>query len=296
MIRCLTVLTLCTVLSACGEATDPRRADGGPATDAPSTSPPPEPEVLVGTGTVLDDGDGPELCLGPVMESLPPQCGGPELIGWDWAEIPDEGTAGGTTWVDGVVVTGTFDGEAFTLTRPAVPVDQYDGPLPAEPERSLDTPCPEPPGGWRVLDPGTATMAHFEEAAAAATRLDGYADSWVDYLQPPDHSVETDGYEPDNVILNVRVVGDPAATAARLREIWGGALCVSVARRSEAELRAIHDQVLDRPGVLSSWTGFDVVELGVLYDDGSLQRSLDQEYGKGVVQVHSALVPLRDLE
>ena len=27
-----------------------------------------------------------ELCLGPIAESCPPQCGGPALVGWDWAD------------------------------------------------------------------------------------------------------------------------------------------------------------------------------------------------------------------
>jgi len=33
----------------------------------------------------------------------------------------------------------------------------------------------------------------------------------------------------------------------------------------------------------------------VVYDDGSLQRRVDEKYGVGVVQVHSALLSLRDL-
>jgi hypothetical protein len=37
--------------------------------------------------TVLQEGDGPpELCLGGVAESFPPQCGGPEIAGWDWED------------------------------------------------------------------------------------------------------------------------------------------------------------------------------------------------------------------
>jgi len=53
---------------------------------------------LVGVGTVLDDGDGPELRLGGVAESLPPQCGGTKVLGWDWADIEDQESLAGTTW------------------------------------------------------------------------------------------------------------------------------------------------------------------------------------------------------
>lgn len=295
MIRRLAVLTLCTALVACGEVTEAPRAADAPPTHVPTTTAPSEPEVLRGVGIVLDDGDGPELCLGGVMESLPPQCGGPALVGWDWAEIPDEHAASGTRWTDGVVVTGRYDGDTFTLTEPAVPLDEYDGPLPSGgADRSLETPCPEPAGGWPTDHPGT--MADFEEAAAAAARLEGYADVWVDYLEPPDHSVEGDGYEPDNVVLNVRVVGDREAAASELRKTWPGALCVSTAERTEAELRRIQHEVNEVEGMLGSSAGFDAVDLRVVHDDGSLQERMDERYGEGAVRVASALVPPSTLE
>jgi hypothetical protein len=283
--------SLVVVLSGCGEAThvtEPAVAEGEPTGVLPSTSS--TPEALVGVGIVLDDGEGPELCLGAVMESLPPQCSGPRVIGWSWADFPDEESAAGTRWTDDVVVVGSYEGNRFTLTEPAVPLSEYDGPRPPRsPEHPLDTPCPEPLGGWRTDHPGT--MADFERAAAAATGLDGYAGSWVDYVQPPDPSVEGDGYQPHNVILNVRVVGDRTAAAAELRRIWPGPVCVSTAERTEAELRRIQQEVIDVDGMLTSSAGFDVVDLRVVYDDGSLQRRMDERYGKGVVRVSSALAP-----
>lgn len=37
--------------------------------------------------TVLDDGDGPELCVGVILQPFPPHCSGPALVsGWDWAD------------------------------------------------------------------------------------------------------------------------------------------------------------------------------------------------------------------
>ena len=47
---------------------------------------PPDGEV-VGTGTVLDVAGDVTLCLGPIAESYPPQCTGPEIVGWNWDAI-----------------------------------------------------------------------------------------------------------------------------------------------------------------------------------------------------------------
>jgi len=79
--------------------------------------------------TVMDTGS-PELCLGPIAESYPPQCGGPPLTGWDWAE--HEGTydeQGPVRW-GSYSVTGTWDGARFTATD-AVSGALYDPAAPA---------------------------------------------------------------------------------------------------------------------------------------------------------------------
>ena len=45
------------------------------------------------TTTVLESPDhGPQLCLGGVLDSYPPQCGGPGVVGWGWAVV-DPATA-----------------------------------------------------------------------------------------------------------------------------------------------------------------------------------------------------------
>lgn len=117
-------------------------SDGGsddiardPATSAPSPSKPaaPVPDGPVTTrnlATVMDTGS-PELCLGPIAESYPPQCGGPPLTGWDWAD--HEGTydqQGDIRWGT-YLVTGTWDGTSFTATE-AVPGALYDPAMPEE--------------------------------------------------------------------------------------------------------------------------------------------------------------------
>lgn len=69
---------------------------------------------------MLEDTEhGPELCY-EVKDSHPPQCSGPEVAGWDWDLVDGEQSAGGTTWVS-AVLTGTWDGERFTVTRPVEP-------------------------------------------------------------------------------------------------------------------------------------------------------------------------------
>jgi hypothetical protein len=253
-------------------------------------------------GTVLDDGDGPELCLGPIMTSLPPQCGGPKLAGWDWARVESQQRAG-TRWTGpDYVVTGTYDGTTFTLTEPPVSSDQYDGPRPPrsseEDDDRLATPCPEPEGGWRPVDPATTNQRTLGQVARAARRLDGYADLWWDQsVNPASEDPDADPgamNDPTKLVVNVRVVGDPAAAEAELRKVWGGALCVTEARRTEAELRRIQREVAKAPGMMTASSGRDVVDLEVAYDDGSLQQRFDEAYGEGVVRVSSAIFPVSD--
>ena len=68
-----------------GRATDPA---GSPPTASPTSPsagaiPPADGEVVTRTlATVMDTGS-PELCLGPVAESYPPQCRGIPLRGWN---------------------------------------------------------------------------------------------------------------------------------------------------------------------------------------------------------------------
>lgn len=69
------------------------------------------------TATVIETRThGPMLCLGPVRASYPPQGGNLDLIGFDWASVPDREAAYGTTWGSAHFV-GTLDGTTFTLTE-----------------------------------------------------------------------------------------------------------------------------------------------------------------------------------
>ena len=113
-------------------ATDPAGSGGG--VSAP-TAPPAAPGDVRSRGliTVMDKDvtdDVVELCLGAIAESYPPQCGGPRITNWDWDAHQGFDEQGDVRWGT-FAVTGTWDGEEFTVTD-AVPGAVYD-PMAEEP-------------------------------------------------------------------------------------------------------------------------------------------------------------------
>ena len=282
------------LVAGCGDRhVDPRGRAPGPSVTEPAAS-----DRAVTTRypvMVLDDGDGAELCLGGVQESLPPHCSGPRLIGWDWAD--HDGyyeDRGGVRWGE-FKVTGTFDGTDVAVTD-AVSAIVWTGPRPT-PDVDFSSPCPEPPGGW-PSEP--MRMFSHNPVFEAAQRLPDYAGGWVTQRDPrdPGDLDQTLADDPKAKILppivNIKVTGDPAVAAAELRRVWDGPLCVSSAERTENELRTIQDEVAASAGGIlfvrvDIMTG--TVHLRVTYDDGALQADLNEHYGEGVVKVDSALIP-----
>jgi hypothetical protein len=135
--RALVVLAIPALLLA-GCATP---ADPGDAGDVVPGGGQPAPIAaageVTGQGTVLQlDGEPAQFCLGPVMESYPPQCSGPELIGWAWPDDEFSESSNGVTW-GSYAVTGTWDGVAFTETQPPMPLALYD-PMRPEPDPHAD--------------------------------------------------------------------------------------------------------------------------------------------------------------
>jgi hypothetical protein len=129
------------VLAGCGSepdvAVDPGGDPGGSATPMPTEVPAAPGTVRTRSlATVMDTGS-PELCLGPVAESYPPQCGGPALAGWDWLDHRGMFDHQGEIRWGTFMVTGTFDGTTFTATD-AVAGALYD-PAMSEPSQ---TPAP----------------------------------------------------------------------------------------------------------------------------------------------------------
>ena len=297
------LLTSACLLAACGTETtgrdEPHRSGPTSISGAmPSEIPEVDGDVTTGGPvTVLDDGKGAEACLSGVLDSLPPQCGGPTLVGWDWAEHEGDFEERATTRWGDFVITGVFDGESI---RPSaiVAAKDYDAPEPVD-DLDWHTPCPEPDGGWAPVDTATTTEKGIQAASRVASGLPDYAEMWVDLSMNPVSDEEPGGIEwefassdPRYTIVNVSVTDDLSRAEAAVREVWGGPLCVSRALHTNRELEGIQGELTEIPGMLSSDYGEDRVNVYVTYDDGSLQAWADQAYGDGVVVVSSALVPV----
>lgn len=179
MIRIALTGALLVALSACGGTTSATDPAGDPAEpSAPVTSPPddgrpgeiPRADGIVSTRTivtVMDTGTGlPQVCLGAVAESYPPQCGGPELRGWSWADQHGVFERSGDVRWGMFVVTGTFDGTAMDVTG-AIPAALYDPAAPADGPRVPDI----REGGDDKTDPGRADAAADLEASPLPGQL-----------------------------------------------------------------------------------------------------------------------------
>ncbi|WP_435745509.1 hypothetical protein [Nocardioides sp. SYSU DS0663] len=158
-----------------------------PAEPRPSTVPAAEGQVRTrDLATVMDTGKGPaELCLGPVAESYPPQCGGPELVGWDWSQTQGVFERQGKVRWGSFMVTGTWDGSRFTV-EDAVPAALY-SPIVTEP-----SPTPTPATTYtaeelqqvqrEVQDLPGAQGAYVEggQVVVDVTFDDGTIQAWAD--------------------------------------------------------------------------------------------------------------------
>jgi len=136
--RALLVVAIPALLLA-GCATPPAPGDSGDVVPGGAGEPGPiaAPGEVVGQGTVLQkDGEDAQFCVGGVMESYPPQCSGPVIVGWEW---PDDGmweSASGVTWGT-YAVSGRWDGVEFTPGDMIVPLALYD-PMRPEPDPRAD--------------------------------------------------------------------------------------------------------------------------------------------------------------
>jgi hypothetical protein len=272
------VLTVLGAATACSteadmKAVDPSGSGGSAAVGTPSAeAPTPVPDGEVRTSglvMVLDDGDGPEMCLGGVAESYPPQCGGPALTDFDWGDVGSE-EASGVRW-GSYALTGTYDGATFTVTD-AIPAALYD--VMAEPEQEpLAAACDDP----TTTDTAKATPEDMDATLAAASALPSYASAWL-----------------TGNTINVAVTEDAAGAEAELRRTWGGMLCVTTVERTDADLNAVNEELQAALGeqlLTSGSLAPDSLDAQVVYDDGSVQEWADAAYGDGLVRVSSALVP-----
>jgi hypothetical protein len=271
------VLTVLGAATACSTEADMKAVDpsgsGGSAASAPSDGAPtpvPDGEVRTqGLVMVLDDGDGPELCLGAVAESYPPQCGGPALTDFEWGGVGFE-EASGVRWGQ-YALTGTYDGTAFTVTD-AIPAALYD--VMAEPEQDpLAAACDDA----TTTDTTRATPEDMDATLAAASALPTYATAWL-----------------TGNTINVAVTEDAEGAEAELRKTWGGMLCVTTVERTEADLNEVNQELQVELGEQLLTSGSfapDSLDAQVVFDDGSIQDWADASYGEGLVRISSALIP-----
>ena len=277
---CLVLVASALLLASCAET--PGRPSQEPPGEQPTT------DRYGANATVIDDGAGPELCLGGVAESLPPQCGGMPIIGWHWADVDGEQTQSGVTWGDYHVV-GTYDGSSFTV--------ESVGPIaPVEPEGSdpFETPCPEPEGGWTDMDPSVTNDDDRIAAMRVAEDFPEFAGIWISYLgEPVDHEM------PGPYVLNVAFTGDPHRFENDIRAAWGGPLCLVSFDRTHRELVRIQREMEGAAGSMGSellWSSVDVidneVELGVVVIGPRTEAALADAYGEGTVRLVPALEPV----
>ena len=129
------------LLAACGGTDAVARDGSSPADpDAPPALALPANVRTANLAMVMDTGKGrPQVCLGPIAESYPPQCGGPVLLGWRWKDHPEHDRQGRIRW-GSFMITGSWDGTRLRAVE-AIPAALYD-PMYEEPTTPPD---PEPP-------------------------------------------------------------------------------------------------------------------------------------------------------
>jgi hypothetical protein len=166
-----------------------------------------------------------------MLESYPPQCGGPRLLGefsWDDVEFQEHA---GVRWTDTwYVAVGHYDraADTFTLTRPLSleppPGFTFPEPAPIEFPQLCDDPFRG--GDPDFEDPDILLQNALQERIEG---LPGYVESWV-----------SDG----DRMFNVVVTGDAEEAHTQLRAVWPGGLCV-VQRTgpTNADLQAATDEL-----------------------------------------------------
>lgn len=187
------------------------------------------------TTTVIDSGDGPELCLGGVSDSLPPQCGGPVLDGLvmdGWAESQN-----GVSWGDRTV----------TVAWP--PIDGH-----------LTLVNDEPPRQREPVDDGSS--AALEAVPEGCDRLTRPVDRNTLAAYATAHPDTTDILRvtgPDRSIAVLRVVEEHLDEVRAELSAGGAEPCLEPVRYSSAELgeaqQALSTLAGDRGTVISTASG-----------------------------------------
>ncbi|MER6171299.1 hypothetical protein [Streptosporangium sp. NPDC001681] len=246
------------------------------------------------TVTVLENRQhGPQMCVATTL-SNPPQCVGADVKNWNWKIVESE-AAGDTRW--GIYrLVGTWDGKRLTLTEPPGTPSS----APPTPPKGLDekfaSPCPEPVGGWKPVNPAKATEGAIRKVIEKAPTVKGFAGAWLDqgYLKGYESGPQSvDGAnDPTKLVLNLKFAGKLSGHERWVRKIWGGALCLSGAERTDTELRRIQKDLRDEVEEIQTSDISIVnnrVEAQVFVATNELQQKFDFRYGKGAVILQSLM-------
>lgn len=171
-----------------------------------------------------EEQERPNICMGNVLESYPPQCSGPAVEGnFSWDDISHSEDAG-LRQSALVRVVGTYDDGVLTLTEPVARAD-------APPSTQVTGQSHFGPLCTDMLVDADPAMADATSANRLHTQLQQLpvVKTWV-----------SDGVDAFNVLVR----GDAADTFAQLRTVWGGELCVeAVDAPTQVELQAAMDRV-----------------------------------------------------
>ena len=178
-----------------------RTAASRPATNRPST------EVRT-AATVLEHEGIPMLCLGGVAESLPPQCTGPTVNGWDWSVVDGETSASDVTW-GRYRVQGMWDGETLTVIG-----------IPMLETPDNHTPEHDPMSAW------TEATTHGPLTQEAATTL-------LAELHEREPGILTSGFVAGRAVISVAL--DDGSLQAHVDERYGDDTVVVVSAFTPVE-------------------------------------------------------------
>ncbi|MGI8407354.1 MAG: hypothetical protein ACR2L3_02445, partial [Actinomycetota bacterium] len=104
----------------------------------------------------------------------------------------------------------------------------------------------------------------------------------------------------ENIVLVLAFTVEADRHEAGAREHWGGALCIWIQDRTEAELASIQRSMgepwIPKMGIETTFSDRDItigtVIIGVIVTTPEFEAELARRYGEGVVKVVPALRPV----
>ncbi len=231
--------------------------------------------------TVLESPDhGPQLCAA-VADSYPPQCGGPDIVGWDWDQVDDAESANGTTWGEYHVV-GTWHDGTFTLTRnPSAPTGSPD-----VDDRVYAPGCDRPD----VVDPSHSAFEWDEASSQSPEGIPGSLGAWISRPEA--------GGEGTFSATVVVTTGQRGAATAYVRQRYGGPLCVIERDLTQPDIDRIQQELHDEDALATmrtSSSAYDLVDgvfdVGVWVADDATAEYARERWGD-LVRLDGILQPL----